>query len=41
MKYIFCSAAVVGSIKSTGGVDSQSTGDIFTREGGTNANIGH
>ena len=41
MKYIFCCAAVVGSIKSTGGVDSQSTGDIFTREGGTNANVGH
>ena len=41
MKYIFCSATVVGSIKDTGHVDSQSTDDIFTRCGGTNGNVGH
>ena len=41
MEYIFCSAAVVGSIKGSGGVDSQSAGDLFTREGSTNVNVGH
>ena len=40
-KHILCSAAVVGSIKSISGLNGQSAGDIFTREGGTNGNVGH
>ena len=40
-KYILCSAAVVGSIQGTSGPNGQSAGDIFTREDGTDANVGH